>query len=359
MSTLFKHYKWDLSITGLVFALIAAFYGPIEMLPLAILVVLEISFSFDNAVVNAKVLQKMSHGWQIAFLTVGILIAVFGMRFVFPILIVSLTAGLGFAEVIDLALNDSHLYAEKLEAAHGQIAMLGGIFLLMIFLNFVFEEKEIMWLKPIEERLSRVGKIDTISAMLAIFVILIISSLANENGDKLMYAGVISLALYLGVNALANVFDDADDELDEESPDSVSGSQVVRVGAAGFGLFMYLEAQDAAFSFDGVSAAFAVTDKIVLIAAGLGVGALFVRSMTIHLLRSGHLTEYRYLEHGAHWAIGVLSLCILISIFTPISEYITGLIGVVFIAASVLSSIKAKKGDVSDELKQFAADVSG
>ena len=60
-----------------------------------VLSVLEISLSFDNAVVNATVLEDMDKVWQRRFLTWGMLIAVFGMRFVFPLAIVAIAAGLG------------------------------------------------------------------------------------------------------------------------------------------------------------------------------------------------------------------------------------------------------------------------
>ena len=55
----------------------------------AILAVMEISLSFDNAVVNASVLKGWDEFWKKIFLTVGILVAVFGMRLVFPIVIVA------------------------------------------------------------------------------------------------------------------------------------------------------------------------------------------------------------------------------------------------------------------------------
>ena len=50
-----------------------------------VLAVLEISLSMDNAVVNAGVLKSMTAVWQKRFMTWGILVAVFGMRLVFPI----------------------------------------------------------------------------------------------------------------------------------------------------------------------------------------------------------------------------------------------------------------------------------
>ncbi len=84
----------------------------------AILAVMEVSLSFDNAVVNASVLRGWDHFWKMIFLTVGIVIAVFGMRLVFPIVIVAVTADMGMLEVVKMAINDPILYSEKLMAHH-------------------------------------------------------------------------------------------------------------------------------------------------------------------------------------------------------------------------------------------------
>ena len=80
----------------------------------AILAVMEVSLSFDNAVVNASVLRGWDHFWKMIFLTVGIVIAVFGMRLVFPIVIVAVTADMGMLDVVKMAINDPLLYSEKL-----------------------------------------------------------------------------------------------------------------------------------------------------------------------------------------------------------------------------------------------------
>lgn len=112
----------------------------------AILSILEISVSFDNAVVNAGILKKMNAFWQKIFLTVGILIAVFGMRLVFPVVIVAISAKIGPIEAVRLALDDKDKYQQLVTDAHPSIAAFGGMFLLMIFLDFVFEDREIKWL---------------------------------------------------------------------------------------------------------------------------------------------------------------------------------------------------------------------
>src|SRR3546814_12774845 len=82
---------------------------------------------------------------------------------------------------------------------------------------------------------------------------------------------------------------------------------------SGFGGFLYLNILDASFSFDGVIGAFALSNNMIVIALGLSVGAMFVRSMTIHLVQKGTLSQYRYLEHGAFWAIIALGGIMLVS----------------------------------------------
>ena len=82
-------------------------------------------------------------------------------------------------------------------------------------------------------------------------------------------------------------------------------------GKAAFFMFLYLEVLDASFSFDGVIGAFAITNDIVLMALGLGIGAMYVRSLTVYLVRQGTLDDYVYLEHGAHYAIGALAVILL------------------------------------------------
>jgi hypothetical protein len=64
---------------------------------------------------------------------------------------------------------------------------------------------------------------------------------------------------------------------------------------------------------------------------------MFVRSITIYLVHQEALDRYVYLEHGAHWAIGVLAVIMLLSIDErfQIPEVVTGSVGVVFIGAAL------------------------
>ena len=347
-------FGWSYAVT--VVALVVAFlYGGVEALILcAILGILEISLSFDNAVVNATVLERMSPFWQKIFLTIGILIAVFGMRLVFPLLIVGITANLGPIEAFQLALeqrpeSDPTSYAYLLNQAYPEIAAFGGMFLFMLFLDWVFEEREHSWLTWLERPLVKIGALNRVSIVIAIGALVILAGTLAAEPGKVLVAGSLGLLTYLLVNGLGDLFEQAGgaDALagggEEDGAEKKSGgpSNLAKAtGKAGFFLFLYLEVLDAAFSFDGVIGAFAVTTDPILIALGLGlIGAMFVRSLTVFLVRKGTLQDYVYLEHGAHWAIGALSAILLVGIGYHVNEIITGLIGVAFIGAAFLSSI--------------------
>lgn len=346
-----RTFGWSIAVTIAVLAASWVWGGPEVFIIVAILAILEISLSFDNAVVNATILERMNDWWQRLFLTVGILIAVFGMRLVFPLAIVAITAGLGPVAVVDLAINDPDGYASEVTAAHPAIAAFGGMFLFMIFLDFMLEEREHTWLAWIEKPFARLGGIEAISIVVALTALLLVAwGLAGEEASTVLIAGIIGIVLYLLVNGLSGFFEQAagleDDQMvgiaGNTSPSSRGSStrEIVRLGGkAAFFLFLYLELLDASFSFDGVIGAFAISNQIFVIAAGLGIGAMYVRSMTIFLVRKGTLSEYVFLEHGAHYAIGALAVLLFVSISIKIPEVVTGLAGVGFIALAFISSL--------------------
>jgi hypothetical protein len=359
------------SIGVAILGLVAGFlYGGGTGLALtAILAVLEVSLSFDNAVVNATVLGRMSPFWQRFFLTVGVLIAVFGMRLIFPLLIVGITAKLTPSQAFRLALDKGDpskpgTYGYLLHQAHPAIAAFGGMFLLMLFLDFVFEERELTWLSWIERPLARIGKLDQLSVVIALGTLGLTAYTLGTSADThqhdristVLLAGVLGLATYLLVNGLGELFDEASDEDEEDTDESkASDARVQRrrtmqvVGRAAFFLFLYLEVLDASFSFDGVIGAFAITSDPILIAIGLGIGAMFIRSLTVFLVRKGTLAEYEYLEHGALWAIGALAIILLLTIEYEVPEVVTGLIGVAFIGAAFASSLIRNRNKARQE----------
>ncbi|MEN9491233.1 MAG: hypothetical protein RJA63_1682 [Pseudomonadota bacterium] len=300
-----------------------------------VLAVLEVSLSFDNAVVNAGVLKDMSDFWRKAFLTIGILVAVFGMRLVFPVIIVSFSTELSSMEAMQLALNNPDQYSKVLTDAYPVISAFGGIFLLLVFLNFLLDaDKETHWLGAFEERLTKIAKFDEISVFIALAVVFSARFWVPEHEqNRVFVAGIAGVLLYLAVDFVGSLFES------EEQGDAA----VKVVMRSGFASFLYLEVLDASFSFDGVIGAFAITKDVVIIMLGLAIGAMFVRSMTVYLVNRGTLNEYIYLEHGAHYAIGALAVIMLLGTVVHTSEVITGLIGVAFIVAAVWSSLRHQK----------------
>lgn len=354
-----KTFGWSFGITA-VALVVAFFYGGVQALILcAILGVLEVSLSFDNAVVNARILEKMNAFWQRMFLTVGILIAVVGMRVLFPLLIVGLSASLTPAQAIQLALAKGGIeepgsYAYLLHDAHPQIAAFGGIFLLMLFLDFMFEEREIHWLAFLEKPLAFIGRLKSASLVIGLLALVGAASTVRPGKEvEVLISGILGLVTYFLVRGLGDLFNvDADEKIEENTCSTLAAKASNGVGKvagkAAFMLFLYLELIDASFSFDGVIGAFAITSDPIIIALGLGlIGAVFVRSLTVFLVRQGTLNDYVYLDHGAHWAIGALATILLLTISVDVNEIFTGLIGVLFIAAAFISSLLRNKRDTA------------
>ena len=305
--------------------LAAYFLGGLAALYITfLLIILEISLSFDNAVVNAKVLDTMDPVWQKRFIVFGIPIAVFGMRFIFPLAIVAIATGMGIFETFDLAMNQPEQYEAVLKSTEKTIFAFGGAFLLMVFLDFFFEERDIKWVTFIEgskvmERFSGVANIELI---MAIMTGIVLGHITQDFNVLLAFMYGVLLHSLLGML------------------DHFLSSETVKSGIAGF---IYLEVLDASFSFDGVIGAFALTSNIFIIMIGLGVGAMFVRSITLYFVAHKTLAAFRYLEHGAHYAIGILAFIMLAKITMHISEIVTGTIGIGLITIAFLHSVWKNK----------------
>ena len=309
-----------------------------------ILVVLEVTFSFDNAVVNSKILSQMSRLWQQLFLTVGILFAVFIVRFVLPIFIVMLSSNLDFMKVVDLALNEPQEYGETLHAAAPIINAFGGTFLVMIGISYFMDRrKDVHWLKRIESWLSRAGQYETFKVFVMLSVAMGLYLSVDERYHTIvLVASIIGTMLHIGIELFGNYFA------------SKQSSHKQLVGMAAFASFVYLNILDASFSLDGVIGAFAITNDILLIMAGLGAGALWVRSLTIYLVRTKMLGKYQYLEHGAHWAILALGAVMLIKLYhVEPPEWLIGSLGLIFIATAVVSSIIEKRRSARQNNDQY------
>ncbi len=205
-----------------------------------------------------------------------------------------------------------------------------------ISLKYFFDsDKDIHWIAVIERKLTAFGRIEAIEIGLALLLIYGFSRLTPpEEAYTFIVAGIFGLLTYIAVEGLGSVF-----ETSEETIEAAKRS--------GFASFLYLEVLDASFSFDGVIGAFALSNNLFIIALGLGIGAMFVRSMTIHMVEMNTLSKFRYLEHGAFWAILALALIMFLQVYVHIPEVITGLIGAMMIGLSLWSSIRYQRTEAS------------
>jgi len=336
MMNFLRQYRLILAVSLIVWLAVWCFLGFSAFLVTVILTVLEITLSADNAVVNSRLLVKLSPLWQKLFLTIGIVIAVFVVRFALPILMVALASSLDVGTVLSLALNDPTQYGHKLHAVAPLIDGFGGIFLAMVALFFFVDHaKDAHWLWLPEKAMTKIARVPLIrsilTAVLFASVVIMSPQVIRYHVAFAMLVGIVVYGVLQGMTML----------LERANAASPLKQQV---GWAAFGLFMYLQVLDASFSLDGVVGAFAITDSIIIIMAGLGIGALWVRAMTIHMVRHETLLKYKYLESGAHWAIACLAVIMFLKIGgIELPEVVVGSIGLVCIAASIYSSTRARQ----------------
>lgn len=341
----FHYFKTSFIVTflGLILGALLGFYysgtfsGAVQgLITCAILAVLEVSISFDNAVVNATVLKKMTPLWVHRFLTWGMLIAVFGMRLIFPLVIVAVVAHLNPWEALKLAALSPDEYAKLMTSVHHEVAAFGGSFLLLVALKYFFDiEKEVHWIKVIEAPLVKMGKLEAVEVGVTLIVIYVMSRLVgSDQALPFIYSGLAGVITFLAVDGLGTFLQAPEEAMKD-------------LHKASAGMFLYLEVLDASFSFDGVIGAFAITNNLFIIAIGLGIGAMFVRSLTIMMVEKGTLDAYEFLEHGAFYAVAALALIMFLGTIVHIPEILTGLIGAAFIGFSVYSSIRKKRASVA------------
>lgn len=338
--------SYIVTVLGLIASAFVGYYyggsaaGAVQALFIAsILAVLEISLSFDNAIVNAVVLKKMTPLWRKRFLTWGMLIAVFGMRLVFPLAIVAIVGKIDPWSALVMAATEPDKYAELMLSSHLSVAAFGGAFLLMVTLNFFYDvDKEHHWIPHLEKVFAKLGRIQAVEIAIALVTLMVVASFLPNTADQLtfMKSALGGVLTYLVVGAIGSFLEASDNDMKD-------------MHKASAGMFLYLEVLDASFSFDGVVGAFAITHNLFIIMIGLSIGAFFVRSLTIMFVEKDTLGEFAYLEHGAFYAIGILATIMLVDPFLHIPEWVTGLLGGVVILTSFVWSLKFAPIELSDK----------
>jgi hypothetical protein len=310
----------------------------------ALLGVLEIAVSFDNAIVNATVLARMNRYWQRMFMTVGVVIAAIGMRLLLPLIIVSVGAHLTPWRAVDLAYENPNRYHSLLMAAQPGIAAFGGLFLLMIALAFFREEREVHWCPPVERHLPKLlGLRGAPEAIAVLFTGIAVATVPTDVRIRVLVGCLLGLVCYLAIHAFSErVADRAD-------ADGASRPRSTVEGRGAFLLFVYLELLDATFSMDSVMGGFSVTVDIALITLGLAIGAGYIRALTVYVVRRGTLDEYRYLEHGAYYSIALLSVLLLWEVWRDVPDWVTACVGAVVIGLAWATSVWAAKRQAREE----------
>jgi len=333
-----KYFRWSIIFT--IICLILWFFvwfsetfsiiRWLEMLLIIIILwILEVSLSFDNAIVNAKILAKMDTKRQKRFLTRWIAIAVFGMRIIFPLIIVAIVWKIGPFQALNLALFDQNTYAKILQSSHFIISWFGWAFLMMVGFNFFLDkEKNNHRIWPIERFLKKIWELESVWIILTIILLYFFSKqLAQANALSFIVSWLRWLILYVLIESISKTL--------QKNENAIQNTAKVWLS-----LFIYLEILDASFSFDWVIWAFALSKNIIIIALWLGIWAMFVRSLTIMLVKKWTLWKYKYLEHWAFWAIICLALIMFINTIYEVPEFITWLLWAWFIIVSFRHSVK-------------------
>ena len=203
---------------------------------------------------------------------------------------------------------------------------------------FIEEKKEVHWISFIERKMQAFSKIKgicTIATLCALAILLV--EIPADLRQSVLTSGLSGIVIYLGIDGLSKWLEKRQEERAKLCADAVKCSGLVG--------FLYLELIDASFSLDGVLGAFALSKDIMIITIGLFIGAMFVRSLTIMLVEKKTLNQYLYLEHGAHWAIGVLAVLMFVSTVREVPEVVTGLLGfLIILSAFICSLIHNRKG---------------
>ncbi len=266
--------------------------------------------SIDNAVINAEVLSKMSERARRWFLVYGILIAVVGVRFLLPTLMLWIAnPSLNPYDLTMAMFSGDSSVAEAMEKGSSFLLLAGGVFLIFLFFHWLFLEPKRFGL--IGERFffrQGIWFYAVVSALL-----LAITWFAINKEPLLAFAAVTGSTVFFITHGFKQNAELREKEM-LEGKGSSSMSDISKL--------LYLEVIDATFSIDGVIGAFAFTLFVPLILIGNGLGAFLVREITIRNIES--IKKYVFLKNGAMYSILLLGAVMLLDgLGMAIPEYIS------------------------------------
>lgn len=272
--------------------------GIIEILLIVLgLCLFETISSIDNAVINAEVLNTMGKKARKWFLLWGMLFAVFVVRGLLPLIIVWVSApSLGIWGALTATFSNDPRVTEAIEAASPLLLMAGGIFLIFLFFNWLFQEEKTYGL--LGERFFHAHAVWFYAV--ASLLLTAIVWLALQKDPLLAFAASIGSSLFFITHGFKQ-----NAEMQEK--------QLMKKGRSDIAKIFYLEAIDATFSIDGVLGAFAFTLSVPLILLGSGLGAIVLRQLTISNIE--RIKKYAYLKNGAMYSVFFLGAIMLLESF--------------------------------------------
>ena len=282
---------------------------------------LEIILSFDNAVLNTRILQKMSVFWRKAFLFIGIFISVFLVRLFLPIFLVSASGSLTILDSISLIVNNTNEFQSIINNNYYLMSSFGGSFLIIVSLNFIFT---CMW----PNFFQRYCRVTIFSFVIASFLSLVFI---------VFYCTVFSYKTYL-VHSLfwgltsSTILSELNEKLERAS-----------INVLGFTAFLYLELLDASFSIDGLLVSFAITQDVLVALVGISIGALYVRSLTIFMLEKDMTYRSSLIEKSVYLSVGFLGLSMWVKNFIDLPDFITMIPCLLPVISTLVSKFLCKK----------------
>lgn len=248
----------------------------------------EVITSIDNAIINAHVLKTLPNKYRKIFLTFGLFIAVVVVRGMLPFLIVWMAnPSFSFLQVLGFVFHPTPQINAYIEKSQPILLLGGGVYLFLLFLNWIFtEEKKYAFL--VEEFIQ--ARSIWFYAVSSLFFLGVVYFSLKTNPILALSAAVGSTAFFIS---------DGFKKSAEEQGKNLKSSHM-----SAWSKILYLEILDATFSIDGVIGAFAFTIWVPLIFLGNGLGAYIVREFTVR--ETDVIAKFAYLKNGAMYSIGVL-----------------------------------------------------
>lgn len=337
-----------ITVAAMVFAyLLEVESGPVAGLTAVLVVVtlglLETALSLESVAVNAKVLGGMSRFWRGMFVATGLLVTIFGMRFVFPLLIVWAVGDHGFWTMVSLVMQDSMEFRQILQTQFAVFAGFGGAFLLMAFTGFFMDpKKEEHWIRWLERPMWKLGRLKLMSVVATGAISQLFSvHVPNGQGHKFLAAAMLGIATYLLVELMITFLQSGWEKVSVGRPQQGWSGLT---SSLEFASLLYLVLLGTSFSFHVVIGAFSLTSNLLIILLGLGVGVLFIQLLSVRLISETKPRAYPFLKHGVFWANGVLSLGLYLqAVEWVIPEVLIGSVGTGFIGSSFVSSLRHRR----------------